>query len=486
MTQLNITTPAWTLQQQFNQSPVLFVSPEGFSECLMQHSGIVAITDGWKDGPIATVLRGGINAQSTLELLNRSGVSALKMYHIEERVPALEEMFLSSVVMPAQSLFDSVDVAWRRDPSLFDLIKQIGGNYSMLFLGAPLAASEIMPLYHKIKEVFAGSLTIVRGPMTELVLDESDEINRWVRERTFDASDFSLPAILRTYKQKLGKKIAVLLPSLNEEKTVGNVIKTALEVQESGLIDEVILIDSASTDNTVAIAKSFGIPFYLHREIRPEFGSFHGKGEAMFKSMYVTDADIVAWVDTDIESIAPRFFYGLLGPLLTDPTLKFSKGYFSRPVRIETSGVELGGGRVTEILARPWLNAFNPELSGYIQPLAGTVAIYRDLVMPMRIPVNYGVEAAMLLQAVQDAGLWATCQVNLGEVIHRSKDVAGLSEMSFQIIQVLASMAPTNFAMPANDLLRRVHSAHGQFLISSKRFRTIWRNFTAEGGEGNA
>ena len=478
MSRITASQLPWPLQQHADQTQVFFVSPDGFSESSMQHGEIIAITDGWQEGPIASVLRGGINAQATLEILNRSGVSALKMYHLEERVPALEEVFLSSVVMPAQSLFDSVDVAWRRDPSLFDLIKAIGKDYSMLFLGAPLAASEIMPLYQKIKEVYDGSVTIVRGPVTELTLDESDEINRWVRERTFDASDFSLPAILRTYKQKLGKKIAVLLPSLNEEKTVGNVIKTALEVKGTGLIDEVILIDSASTDNTVSIAKSYGIPVHLHPEIRPELGAFRGKGEAMFKSLFVTDADIVAWVDTDIESIAPRFFYGLLGPLLTDPTLKFAKGYFSRPIRIEASGVELGGGRVTEILARPWLNVFNPELSGYIQPLSGTVAIHRDLVMKMKIPVNYGVEVAMLLQVVRDAGLWATCQVNLGEVIHRSKDVAGLSEMSFQIIQVLASMAANNLDIPVNDLLRRVHSAHGNFMISSKRFRTVWRDFT--------
>lgn len=474
--------PSWSLQQRADQSQILFVAADSFAENTMQHNGIVVITDGWQEGSIASVLRGGINAQATLEILSRSGVNALKMYHLEEKITALEEVFLSSVVMPAQSLFDSVDVAWRGDPSLFELIKTIGKDYSMLFLGAPLAASEIMPLYHKIKEVYSGSVTIVRGPVTEMTLDDSDEINSWVRERTFDASDFSLPAILRTYKQKLGKKIAVLLPSLNEEKTVGNVIKTALEVKKAGLIDEVILIDSASTDTTVSIAKSFGIPVHLHPEIRPDLGTYRGKGEAMFKSLFVTDAEIIAWVDTDIESIAPRFFYGLLGPLLTDSSLKFSKGYFSRPIRIESSGIELGGGRVTEILARPWLNAFNPELSGYIQPLAGTVAIHRDLLVKMRIPVNYGVEAAMLLQAVRDAGLWATCQVNLGEVLHRSKDVAGLSEMSFQIIQVLASMFANNPDIPVNDLLRRVHSAHGSFMISSKRFRTVWRNFPSETG----
>ena len=456
---------------------VSFIDPKYFLESDMRREGIVAISDGWRDGPIAAVLRGGINAQATVDLLFLSGISTIKMYHLEERVRGLEEVFLSSVVIPAQMRFESVDVAWRRDPSIIELLKSIGTKYSMLFFGAPLAASEIMPLYEKIKSVYDGSVTIVRGPLDAYSVDESDEITRWVRERTYEAADFSLPAVLRNYRQKIAKKISVILPSLNEEKTVGNVIKTALEVKDAGLIDEVILVDSASTDSTVSIAQTYDIPIFSHPEIRADLGTFRGKGEAMYKSAFVTDADIVAWVDTDIESITPRFFYGLLGPLLSEPSLKFAKGYFARPIRVETSGIELGGGRVTEILARPWFNAFLPELSGYIQPLAGTVAIHRDLLMKMRIPVNYGVEAAMLIQALRISGLWSTCQVNLGEVIHRSKDVKGLSEMSFQIMQVLADMTFKENKIAANDLLHRVYSAHGNFEIGCKRFKTVWREW---------
>jgi hypothetical protein len=146
-------------------------------------------------------------------------------------------------------------------------------------------------------------------------------------------------------------------------------------------------------------------------------------------------------------------------------------------VRVEAAGLELGGGRVTEILARPWINTFCPELSGYIQPLAGTVAIYRNSLLKMRIPANYGVEMAMLIQAVETGGLWSTCQVNLGEVIHKSKSVLGLSEMAFQIIQVMAELGGFHAKEALPSILRRVYSAHGDFKIDAKRFNTIWRNY---------
>ncbi len=440
-----------------------------------QFDGTIIVTDGWRGGEIAAILRGGINARAVLDVLAQAGVRDLTIIHLEERLPQLAEIFLSTVVSPAHEIFDSVTVIWRRDESVEELVKNIGPQYDMLFFGAPLAPSELLPFRERIAENYAGSITIVRGPIKDIEVDEGDEIYKWVRERTFDAADFSLPAVLRNYKKKLGKKIAVLLPSLNEERTVGNVIETALEVKAAGIIDEVILIDSASVDRTVEIARSYGIPVFLHPEVRKELGSYRGKGEAMFKSAFVTDADIIAWVDTDIASIAPRFFYGLLGPMLTNPALKFVKGYFARPVTVEASGIELGGGRVTEILARPWINAFLPALSGYIQPLAGTVAVYRDTFMKMRIPVNYGVEMAMLIQIVEAEGLWSTCQVNLGEVIHKPKGVKGLSEMAFQIIQVLAEMG-TGLGK-SQDILRRVYSANGRFEIATRKFASIWREF---------
>ncbi|MGI6584797.1 MAG: glucosyl-3-phosphoglycerate synthase [Lutisporaceae bacterium] len=438
---------------------------------------IAAVSDGWVKGQVAAVLRGGANAKAVLDVMAESGIKNIKIFHLEENISHLEDIFLSSVVAPANALFDNVSVIWRKDASIYELLKNIGNDYSMLFFGAPLTFSEILPFYNNIKEFYQGSVTIVCGQEQDIDYDESDEIYKWVRQRTYDAEDFSIPAALKSYKKKLGKKAAVVLPSLNEEKTVGSVIEAALEVKNIGLIDEVILVDSLSTDNTVEIARQYGIPVFIHQEIRPELGSLRGKGEAMYKSAFITDADIIAWVDTDIETITPKFFYGLLGPMYTDPQIRFSKGYFTRPVKVEASGIELGGGRVTEILARPWINAYMPELSGFIQPLSGTVAIYRDSLYQMRIPINYGVEMAMLLQAVRQEGLWSVCQVNLGTVVHRSKDVIGLSEMAFQILQVLAEMEQGCKAGKRNELLRRVYSAKGYFEIGSKRFDVAWRDY---------
>jgi len=468
----------WPAISQDAAQPFAFYSFAEWQETDYDLEGIVAVTDGWREGTLAAVLRGGSNARSVLDLLARSGVRDLQIIHLEEKLPQLEEIFLSTVVAPANAMFDHVTVSWRRESSLPELLANIGGDYQMLFFGAPLTASEVLPLQEKIRISYGGSLTIVRGPMSDIDFDEADEINKWVRARTYDATDFALAAMLRSCKKKRGIRIAVVLPSLNEEKTVGKVIKTALEVQQAGIIDEVILMDSVSTDNTADIARSYGIPVYLHPQVRPELGTFRGKGEAMFKSALVTDADILAWIDTDIETITPRFFYGLLGPLLTTADIRYSKGYFSRPVRVEASGIEVGGGRVTELLARPWINTFMPELSGYIQPLSGAVAIYRNDLLKMKIPVNYGVEIAMLIQVVQQAGLWSTCQVNLGDVVHRSKDVVGLSEMAFQITSVLADMGQKQPRSRQNENFRRVYSAHGRFEIGIKKFKTVWRDFS--------
>ncbi len=471
---MTVSVKKWPLQ---GDSQIIIKDIADIVELPNHREQIAAITDGWVKGPVAAVLRGGSNARSVLDVMVQSGIKEAHIFHLEEKIPQLEEVFLSSVVAPAHTLFDNVTITWRREATIFDLVRSISSHYSMLFFGAPLAQSEIAPLYTLLKQVYDGSITLVRGPVQDIEFDKSDAIYRWVRERTFEAADFSLPSYLRTCKKELGVKIAIILPSLNEEKTVGNVIETALEVKDAGVIDDIILIDSNSTDNTISIAQSHGIPVHQHADIAPELGSYTGKGEAMYKSAYITDADILAWVDTDIETITPRFFYGLLGPMLTHPEIKFSKGYFSRPVRVEAAGLELGGGRVTEILARPWINTFSPNLSGYIQPLAGTVAIYRDSLLKMQIPANYGVEMAMLIQAVEHAGLWSTCQVNLGEVIHKSKSVLGLSEMAFQIIQVMAELEgfPGKAALP--NILRRVYSAHGDFKIDTKRFSTIWRDY---------
>lgn len=469
----------WPVSQAEDETKITISDPEDTSAFNSDPKGIVIMTDGWTDGPVAAALRGGNNALAVLEVIARLGFKEIIIFHNEERISQMEEIFLSTVVPAAHELFEKARILWRFDSSFTEMIQSVGGEYKMLFVGAPLTASEAIPFFKKIKNVFQGNLAIVRGPVRDIEFSESDEIFRWVRERTYDAADFSLAMVLLNYKKKLNVKVDVILPALNEEKTIGKVIETALEVKDSGIIDNVIVIDSGSSDDTVQIAESYKIPVYTHQKIKPELGSYSGKGEALFKSYFVSDADILAWVDTDIENITPTFFYGLIGPMLFNSDIKFVKGYYARPIRIETYGIELGGGRVTEILARPWINLHFPHLAGYIQPLAGTVAIYRNFYEKLKIPTNYGVEIAMLIQAVDLCGLWSTCQVNLGEVMHKSKDIAGLSEMSFQIMQVLDNLLNNLEATEAKNIsLRQIFSSQGHFEVSIRKFNNYWRNFS--------
>lgn len=466
----------WPISQSEDDIKITISSPDDTNAFNSDPQGIVVMSDGWTEGPVAAALRGGNNALAILEVIVRLGLKEIIIFHNEERISQLEQIFLSTVVPAAHELFEKVRILWRFEPSFTDMIHAVGNEYKMLFVGAPLTTSEATPFFQKIKSVYRGNLAVVRGPVREIEFSESDEIYKWVRERTYDAGDFALAMVLLQNKRKLNIKVDVILPALNEEKTIGKVIETAMEVRNSGIIDNIIVIDSGSVDNTVKIAKSYNLPVFVHQEIEPDLGSYSGKGEAIFKSYFISNADILAWVDTDIENITPTFFYGLIGPMFFDSDIKFVKGYYARPIRVETRGVELGGGRVTEILARPWINLHFPNLAGYIQPLAGTVAIYRSFFERLKIPTNYGVEIAMLVQAVEQCGLWSTCQVNLGEVIHKSKDITGLSEMSFQIMQVLDDLLNNlKNTRTKNNTLRQIFSSQGHFEVSIRKFNNHWR-----------
>ena len=166
-----------------------------------------------------------------------------------------------------------------------------------------------------------------------------------------------------------------MLPTLNESETIGPIVRRAVrEMQERyPLVDEILVIDSESTDDTVAIAEAEGARVLQHSAVLPRYGSFRGKGEALWKSLFETSGDIVVWADTDVRNWHHRMVYGTLGPLLVEPRLQYVKGYYQRP--IVEGGVlkEGGGGRVTELVARPLINLFFPELSGMIQPLVGRV-----------------------------------------------------------------------------------------------------------------
>jgi glucosyl-3-phosphoglycerate synthase len=262
-------------------------------------------------------------------------------------------------------------------------------------------------------------------------------VDRWFAENTFHASEFSDIAKLVALKEKAGLTISVGLPALNEEETIGLVIKRVKGplMDRFPLIDQLVVIDSDSTDRTREIAAELGVPVIRHSAILPEVGSYRGKGEALWKSLHVLDGDIVAWIDTDIRNIQPRFVYGLLGPLLREPRIQYVKGFYKRPIREGDKIVPEGGGRVTELMARPLLNLFFPELSGLVQPLSGEYAGRRDLLEAMPFFTGYAVETGLLIDVLEHAGLPAIGQVDLERRIHRNQPLGNLSQMAFVILQ---------------------------------------------------
>jgi nucleotide-binding universal stress UspA family protein len=266
-------------------------------------------------------------------------------------------------------------------------------------------------------------------------------VDRWFAENTFHASEFRDVAKLVELKEKQGLTISLGLPALNEEKTIGLVIKRVKSalMDRVPLLDQLVVIDSDSTDRTREIAAELGVPVVRHSQILPEMGSHVGKGEALWKSLHVLDGDIVAWIDTDISNIQPRFVHGLIGPLLREPRIQYVKGFYRRPIRQGLTLFAEGGGRVTELMARPLINLFFPELSGMIQPLSGEYAGRRALLESLPFFTGYGVEIGLLIDISEAAGLSAIGQVDLERRIHRNQPLSNLSQMSFTILQAAIS-----------------------------------------------
>jgi nucleotide-binding universal stress UspA family protein len=265
------------------------------------------------------------------------------------------------------------------------------------------------------------------------------KVDRWFAEANFHHSEFSDIARLTNLKEKQGLTVSLVLPTLNESETIGPIVRRAVrEMQERyPLVDEILVIDSDSDDDTVAIAEGEGARVLQHSAVLPRYGSFRGKGEALWKSLFETSGDIVVWADTDVRNWHHRMVYGTLGPLLVEPRLQYVKGYYQRP--IVEGGVlkEGGGGRVTELVARPLINLFFPELSGMIQPLSGEYAGRRTLLEQIPFFTGYAVEIGHLIDASERAGIDGLGQVDLERRVHRNQELEGLSRMSFVILQAV-------------------------------------------------
>jgi glucosyl-3-phosphoglycerate synthase len=261
-------------------------------------------------------------------------------------------------------------------------------------------------------------------------------VQAWFDRSTSRARDWPLD-LLRAHKS--GTRVSVVLPALNEEPTVGRVVRMVRRLAEqTGLVDEVVVMDSGSTDATAEVAEAAGAVVHHRDAVLPELGSRPGKGEVLWKSLAVTTGDVIVFVDADLLDPQPQLVTGLLGPLLRDPGVELVKGCYDRPLK---GAGQASGGRVTELVARPLINQFFPELAGVIQPLAGEYAGRRRLLEDIPFCGGYGVEIAMLIDTLRRSGLGAIAQVDLGRRQHSHQDTAALGRMAAQISHVLHERA---------------------------------------------
>jgi glucosyl-3-phosphoglycerate synthase len=260
----------------------------------------------------------------------------------------------------------------------------------------------------------------------------------WFARRTHHHSDFADLGRLMEAKRSRRLSISVCLPTRNEAPTVGTVVRSIRQelLETWGLVDEIVVIDSMSTDGTVETARAAGATVHQDRDIAPEFEPIGGKGDALWKSLFVLGGDIVVFIDADIRNFDPHFVYGLVGPLLLDEDLGYVKAIYERPIASEGEGLAAtGGGRVTELVARPLINMFFPALAGFVQPLSGEYAGTREVLEAIPFFTGYGVEFGLLVDVLERAGLEAMAQVDLDVRIHRNQNVPELSRMAFSVLQ---------------------------------------------------
>ncbi|MGI5229481.1 glucosyl-3-phosphoglycerate synthase [Actinoallomurus sp. CA-142502] len=260
------------------------------------------------------------------------------------------------------------------------------------------------------------------------------QVEDWLRRRTSSAADWPVEELLEA---KGGTTVSVVLPARDERETVGEIVAAIRRdlVDGAPLVDEVIVVDSRSTDDTAAVAAAAGALVVAQDDVLPQLPPMSGKGEALWKSMHVARGDLLVFVDADLRDFTSAFVAGLLGPLLTDPSVGYVKACYDRPFVNGGTTVAHGGGRVTELVARPLINMHWPLLAGVLQPLGGEYAGRRALLERLPFVTGYGVELGLLVDVLEYAGLDAIAQVDLGTRVHRHQSAEALGGMSGQIMQ---------------------------------------------------
>jgi glucosyl-3-phosphoglycerate synthase len=262
---------------------------------------------------------------------------------------------------------------------------------------------------------------------------------------TFDHSQFDLRSLLDLKRER----VSVCIPTRETAETIRATVAAVAELRERGLVDQIVVIDAGSEDGTAAIARGAGAEAFDEAELLADFGPPAGKGDAMWRALSVLDGEIVVYLDGDVRDFGAHYVLGLLGPLLQSEGIDFVKGFYRRPLTIDSIEVEDGGGRVTELTAKPLLELFLPELAAFHQPLAGECAARRSLLEETPYVTGYGVEIAMLVEVWRRVGLERMAQVKLGCKRNAHQPLAQLGEMSREVIEALLERV-TPDAVPAS------------------------------------
>ena len=296
-------------------------------------------------------------------------------------------------------------------------------------------------------------------------------VQRWLVDRSTRAASWPVERLLRA---KGATRVSVLIPARDEEATVGAIVDEIRRelVEAVPLVDELIVIDSRSRDATAAVAAAAGAGVIDQDAVLPHLPTLDGKGDALWKGLVASTGDLVVFVDADVHDFTAAFVTGLLGPLLGDPGTAFVKGFYHRPLVAPGSVVPDGGGRVSELVARPLIALHWPELAGFVQPLGGEYAGRRSALEQVPFVSSYGVEVGLLIDLLRLGGLSSLAQVDLGVRRHTSQSQEALGAMAGEVVSTVLARAecgrPGHPRLPASGLLTQFRHDGSGFVPRSR------------------